>query len=1347
MSFFLLIAQVPALSPKLNSLQHLTYFVSEEVPRGTRVGNVFNDIAEMLGTYTTTKDTLPVNLMVTNWQDLGPQHFAIDLTSGYLIVSSKLDRETLCPNSGVPVPSRVPYPNRGKGDSHSMPEKIHAPEAPDRPCSLTLRVVYTPENTEGDPEDPLLLTIRIIITDINDQVPTFPQTRINLELGEISAVPGETTINLPTASDSDAGSNGTLSYWLEHLIPPYGMQRFNSTEFPFRLEGLADGNPLRLRLIQPLDYENVKSYEFVLCVEDNGTPNPLSSRLGIHLDVLDENDNAPTFSKSNYFIIINESLPRGSVLLDLHAQDFDSGQNGYVSFELPIPMTEESKAIQQYFDVRTITPGYAKLFVRQSPDLDIGIEKQSDFRPAAPGVHLRRSRDFALRIVATDNGSPWRHTSEATVTIRVLDVNDMVPKISVNYLISPHVSQQIRNMLIGGPSLQKSHGVVMENVERSLVAFVTVHDVDSGPWGQVSCRTDNDAFKLVFIGGNGIEVETHEDNGEEEPLSANNGLSFKLMTQRAFDREEKQQVNFHIICVDNVFKTGQEQAFVQDLSPRDSGVLSGDDGTGSKPFTVVSDRAKQLTGTTLVSVRVLDENDCAPEFSQSLYTFSEEENVPDFANQPVAKGEGKSIGIIQAHDRDLNSMLTYTLLSVPQDAFQIDPQSGNLYIVRPFDREAFLTSSYEGVEVRRDPATNESIVVAHFLARVSDGKHSADTKIQVTIADVNDCPPVFEKNTYEFFVDENHRSLNGHPIGNVKAHDSDAGLKGKIIYRLQPVSDQMFSNSTNYLRDYNPNRHFKVDPNTGSISTLRPLDRERHIHHIFHVVAVDASGSPLYQKAINEKKGQFTATATVTVIVNDENDNAPSITFPAPHATLRVEAGTPAGQQIFTVTATDPDAAENGTVRYSLWQSTPPMAELRSQEAGAKSTIFAIDEQTGIVMLTEKLPSIPKKYLLTIGAHDLGGVIQRNTSITAIIHVMSRSNLDISKSYGPDSRALIVDPDDTDEHTLGGSLKRLQPPPGGPLRAHQHLLDGEAGDGHSEDSRLPPPPMPPFAFLTDRIIIFVLSSTFVVLLVVTVVLILLMRRRRLIEMSTNRHSKDGIKGWVQSIQSLRPTEFLPIPDPITQCGYFACTTGFARPYPVCAATHASGQQPAARSGQASSSATRLLSGLVTQPRKHTTNASAKGIDMSDYAKMPRQNQTIGDGAKCEYQILLQQKTPVCLQRRLSAAESVHGGKTINFPLPGDSWPSTSQEESEQSNPSFIQNVKLINGEQLFKSASLHPIVQDSSSDWNSDMEVTSASRSPPQPLKTVKFSTSSLPLSKQSTTGDCLSKTAEASYV
>lgn len=311
-----------------NSLS-LIYTIPEESPRDTVVAKLSDDVEQMLeGSSTKGFSSTPLRLAVSNWQDAGPRHLSIDPTTGYLVVSVKPNRELLCPDSSSGTRSSSTQSQRVFSIPTSAERKINGPEAADQPCYLNLKVVCT-RQTSQDSEfasfDPILITVNVIIKDINDNTPTFPQPRINFELGETSVV-GETTIPLPAASDPDAGANATLSYWLED-----DRQRVNSNySIPFSLEGLMDGHPLRLRLTQPLDHEKVKEYDFSLYVEDHGHPNPLKSKLNIHVDVIDENDNAPVFTNPAYFVSINETLPRGSILMEIRAFDADSNRNGQV---------------------------------------------------------------------------------------------------------------------------------------------------------------------------------------------------------------------------------------------------------------------------------------------------------------------------------------------------------------------------------------------------------------------------------------------------------------------------------------------------------------------------------------------------------------------------------------------------------------------------------------------------------------------------------------------------------------------------------------------------------------------------------------------------------------------------------------------------------------------------------------------------------------------------------------------------------------------------------------------------------------------------------------------------------
>lgn len=124
------------------------------------------------------------------------------------------------------------------------------------------------------------------------------------------------------------------------------------------------------------------------------------------------------------------------------------------------------------------------------------------------------------------------------------------------------------------------------------------------------------------------------------------------------------------------------------------------------------------------------------------------------------------------------------------------------------------------------------------------------------VTDVNDNPPTFEQKTYEVHI------LEDLPVGSsvlqVKAHDEDED--SATFYSI------LRSN-----QDYLVN----IDPQTGLISTVAGLDRERDADLAFLVVAVDGGFPPL------------TSTATVNIHVEDINDNKPVFTQQLYNATIQ----------------------------------------------------------------------------------------------------------------------------------------------------------------------------------------------------------------------------------------------------------------------------------------------------------------------------------------------------------------------------------------------------------------------------------------------------------------------------
>ncbi|KAF6769438.1 hypothetical protein AHF37_12733 [Paragonimus kellicotti] len=338
----------------------LKYKITEESPRGTIVGDILTDLTKSptLKEAHPTNVKLKIDLTITNWRDRAVQLFALDASTGLMRVVAPPDRESVCAPSdtlssgtGTDMGSLEPPVIEDYGREDAM--FIYGPVAPDVPCTVDVKVAYRVQylhlnvsapkehsSLVGTDKDPGLMTVRIEVTDINDHTPMFPQSRLMTELSELSSQPERTAIDLPTAFDPDAGRNGTVKYWLSdsNTMPTDRSSNYDRTRklilsqhpkhsLPFRLVN----NPLRLMLTDNLDWETAREYSLTVFAQDHGIPTARIGQLNIHIVVRDENDNVPKFSQPDYFVIINESVLRGSVILELTSKDADSSSNGQVS--------------------------------------------------------------------------------------------------------------------------------------------------------------------------------------------------------------------------------------------------------------------------------------------------------------------------------------------------------------------------------------------------------------------------------------------------------------------------------------------------------------------------------------------------------------------------------------------------------------------------------------------------------------------------------------------------------------------------------------------------------------------------------------------------------------------------------------------------------------------------------------------------------------------------------------------------------------------------------------------------------------------------------------------------------
>ncbi|TNM99037.1 protocadherin-18b isoform X2 [Takifugu rubripes] len=289
---------------------------------------------------------------------------------------------------------------------------------------------------------PGLCKIVVNVVDVNDNK---PEININLmtpgkeEVAYISeGSPVDTFIALVRVDDSDAGLNG------EVVCRLHGHGHF-------RLQKTYEKNYMILTNVS-LDREKRSEYSLTVIAEDRGSPS-LSTIKHFTVQVLDENDNPPSFEKSRYEVFKSENNSPGAYLMTVVASDPDLGTNGQVTYTI-IDALIHGSPISTYV---TIDPSNGAIYALRSFD------------------HEDVSR-IAFTVQVHDGGNPAL-TSNTTVLLTVLDENDNAP-------------------IIHYPSLRNHTAEVPVWKYASpgqLITALKVTDRDSGANGEVSCS---------IVGGN-----------------------------------------------------------------------------------------------------------------------------------------------------------------------------------------------------------------------------------------------------------------------------------------------------------------------------------------------------------------------------------------------------------------------------------------------------------------------------------------------------------------------------------------------------------------------------------------------------------------------------------------------------------------------------------------------------------------------------------------------------------------------------------------------------------------------------------------------------------------------------
>ena len=285
-------------------------------------------------------------------------------------------------------------------------------------CTIHARVLFIVEQSE-DPavrsHDQMMAQLQIHLTDINDNAPTFPLNSQGRPHFTIRIQEGAKTTRemLPSAVDLDSAGNGVIHYHLETNGSLGDL--FQLTYEKVLINPLNESHGWRLSpptliLLRELDYENPADRQFeLMVVAVDGGESSLTGSLSVTVALLDINDNAPVFEKTDISTIeIAENTTYApEPVYKILAIDADSGENGLITYSLS-PLNE-----LKVFEKFSIDPHSGALHLTSILDYEVYSERR-----------------FTVVVVASDSGTPKR-SGTTTLTVITKDVNDNLPSLVV----------------------------------------------------------------------------------------------------------------------------------------------------------------------------------------------------------------------------------------------------------------------------------------------------------------------------------------------------------------------------------------------------------------------------------------------------------------------------------------------------------------------------------------------------------------------------------------------------------------------------------------------------------------------------------------------------------------------------------------------------------------------------------------------------------------------------------------------------------------------------------------------------------------------------------------------------
>ena len=664
------------------------------------------------------------------------------------------------------------------------------------------------------------------------------------------------------------------------------------------------------------------------------------------LRVTGVNENSPQFTMNMYSFTTEEEQLAPTLVGSVAAIDLDDGVDGTVSYEISDSAPLEGLS---HFTINT-TSG----LIYTAVELD-----------------REEAELYQLTILARDGGIP-QQVATATVFIQVMDVNDNAPifypdgdYMEVVVLETATMGDVIETVALVDPdsgtnviSLQQiNSGVPFEvGIFNHQITVADTLDVDT-PDG---CVGDGRRYELHLMATDSQPphpsstaiVSIHVvDVNDNAPQFVSNSLFTVL--------EENVDLNLFTVSATDLDCTsnGEIAYSFQNTSTYSLFNISESTGVVSSHMMLDHELGEVYTLTVVatdggnprqsssvdITLQVLDINDNAPIFSEDLYEFEVRED------EGVAVLQGIEATDI---DKDENGQVgAYTLDST---TVPVNPLTGQpFFAIHPLTAEIIFNTTGLPPQFEFAP----SYILTVLASDLGSPSLTGSATVAVSVVDINDNAPELMVEPLQGAVPENTA---GYTVASFSATDADSGENAEVIFSLRDAPDA-----------------FAIEPITGNLTIIHPLDFEEQCYYSLYVVATDRGTDPLSSPPY-----------LFEVFLQPVEDIAPQFVI-SPFLAF-VPENSPNGTLVVQIAAEDEDL-NDCVLDIVSGSGTDPVAESLTYSLKESSDLFDINAVTGEIRLLQPLDYEERQhYGLAVVVMDAANL---QTEGTVVVTVLDRNDV------------------------------------------------------------------------------------------------------------------------------------------------------------------------------------------------------------------------------------------------------------------------------------------------------------------------------------------------------------------